>query len=70
MLKLVAKPQFTNDVKNRIVEELKVYAGQQQIIEVLLVEEIPLLKTGKRTPVVSNVKLDFQKIDNSKIILK
>lgn len=70
MLKLVAKPQFTKEIKNCIVEELKVYAGQQQIIEVLLVEEIPLLKTGKRTPVVSNVKLDFQKIDNSKIILK
>lgn len=69
-LKLVAKEQFTNDINNRIIEELKVYAGQQQIIEVDLVEEIPLLKTGKRTPVISNIKLDFQKIDNSKIILK
>jgi phenylacetate-CoA ligase len=69
-LKLVAKPQFTTEIKDRIVEELKEYAGQQQVIEVSLVEEIPLLKTGKRTPVISNVKLDFQKIDNSKIILK
>lgn len=70
ILKIVPKSQFTKDIENRIIQELKVYAGQEQIIEVNLVGEIPLLKTGKRTPVISNVKLDFQKIDNSKIILK
>jgi phenylacetate-CoA ligase len=70
ILKIVPKSQFTKDVENRIIQDLKVYAGQDQIIEVNLVDEIPLLKTGKRTPVVSNVKLDFQKIDNSKIVLK
>lgn len=70
ILKIVPKSQFTKDVENRIIQDLKVYAGQDQIIEVNLVDEIPLLKTGKRTPVVSNVKLDFQKIDNSMIILK
>ena len=69
-LNLVPKLQFTEEIKNRISNDLKVYTGQEQIIEVSLVEEIPLLKTGKRTPVVSNVKLDFQKIDNSKIVLK
>ncbi len=69
-LKVVPKSQFTNEVKNRIVSELKVYTGQEQLIDVELVVEIPLLKTGKRTPVVSKVKLDFQQIDNSKIILK
>ena len=69
-LRIVPKSQFTQEVNNRIIGELKGYTGQDQLIEVELVEEIPLLKTGKRTPVVSNVKLDFQKIDNSKIILK
>jgi phenylacetate-CoA ligase len=69
-LKLVPMPQFTNEVEDRILRDLKAYTGQEQIIEVSLVEEIPLLKTGKRTPVVSSVKLDFQKIDNTKIILK
>jgi len=69
-VKIVPKPQFTEELKKRIVAELRVYAGQEQIIEVCLVEEIPLLKTGKRTPVVSNVKLDFQQIDNKRIILK
>jgi phenylacetate-CoA ligase len=68
-LKLVPKSQFTEEVKNRITEGLKAYSGQEQIIEVSLVEEIPLLKTGKRTPVVSNVRLDFQQIDNTKIVL-
>jgi phenylacetate-CoA ligase len=69
-LNLVPKSQFTDEVKNRITDDLKAYTGKEQIIEVSIVDEIPLLKTGKRTPVVSNVKLDFQKIDNSKIILK
>ena len=68
-LKLVPKSQFTDEVKNRITNDLKAYTGQKQLIEVSLVDEIPLLKTGKRTPVVSNVKLDFQQIDNKKIIL-
>jgi phenylacetate-CoA ligase len=69
-LKIVPKSQFTDEVKTRITDDLKAYTGQEQIIEVSLVDEIPLLKTGKRTPVVSNVKLDFQQIDNKKIILK
>jgi phenylacetate-CoA ligase len=69
-LKLVPKSQFTDVVKGRIIDDLKAYTGQEQIIEVSLVDEIPLLKTGKRTPVVSDVKLDFQQIDNKKIILK
>jgi len=68
-LKIVPKSQFTEEVKNRIIQDLKTYTGQEQIIEVSLVEEIPLLRTGKRTPVVSNIKLDFQQIDNTKILL-
>jgi phenylacetate-CoA ligase len=70
MLKLVPKSQFTHQVKNQIIDALQFYTGAGQIIDVSLVDEIPLLKTGKRTPVISNVKLDFQKIDNSKIVLK
>jgi phenylacetate-CoA ligase len=69
-LKIVPKSQFTQRVKNQIVSDLQFYTGSGQIIDVSLVDEIPLLKTGKRTPVISNVKLDFQKIDNSKIVLK
>ncbi len=68
-LKLVPKSQFTVEVKDRIISSLKTYTGNEQIIEVSLVDEIPLLKTGKRTPVVSKMKLDFQQIDNTKIVL-
>jgi phenylacetate-CoA ligase len=70
IVKVVPKPQFTSELKNRIIFDLKKYTGRNQNISIELVKEIPLLKTGKRTPVVSSLKLDFQKIDNSKIILK
>jgi phenylacetate-CoA ligase len=70
ILKIVAKSQFNSEIQARILDALMVYTGKNQIIEVNLVNEIPLLETGKRTPVVSNVKLDFQQIDVSKIVLK
>jgi hypothetical protein len=34
-------------------------------VQVDFVESIPLLKTGKRTPVVSHLKIDFQTINQS-----
>jgi hypothetical protein len=67
---LVVKPQFTDEIEFVIINRLKGYAGQYQSIEVLIVNEIPLLSTGKRTPVISKVVTDFQEIKGSKIILR
>ena len=39
--------------------DLREYVGETEI-DVEYVDEIPLLRTGKRTPVVSTVRLDFQ----------
>jgi hypothetical protein len=61
------KPQFTDLVGHQIVSDLKEYAGANQIINLVRVDQIPLLKTGKRTPVVSKVELEFQNIDSSRI---
>ncbi len=43
----------------RAIEELKGYVGNTDI-KVRFVREIPMLKTGKRTPVTSKVRFDFQ----------
>lgn len=64
---IVPKPQFTEKVRQRIVSNLLEYTGPKQIINLEIVDQIPLLKTGKRTPVISKVELEFQNIDPSHI---
>ena len=51
-----------------LIERLREHAGELTLISVELVTEIPLVKTGKRTPVVSKLKYDFQEI--SKVSVK
>ena len=67
ILKIVPKSQYSEQVGHLIIEELKEYAGPKQVIHLQLVSEIPLLKTGKRTPVISEIPLEFQKIDARKV---
>jgi phenylacetate-CoA ligase len=43
----------------KVLDDLKDYVGDTDI-KVRFVNEIPLLKTGKRTPVTSKVRFDFQ----------
>ncbi len=50
----------TKDWEN-LVLDLRNYIGDTQI-QIEFVENIPLLKTGKRTPVISHLKIDFQDI--------
>jgi phenylacetate-CoA ligase len=64
---IVPNSQYNANVEVQIVSQLQTYAGNSQIIDVELVSEIPLLKTGKRTPVVSKIAPDFQEIEGSKI---
>jgi phenylacetate-CoA ligase len=61
-LKIVPSSQFSDQVGHKLLNELRKYTGVEQPIELELVAEIPLLKTGKRTPVVSKIPLDFQKV--------
>lgn len=66
-LLIVPNPQFNSQVEVHIIAQLRSYAGASQVIEIEIVNEIPLLKTGKRTPVVSKITPDFQEIVGSKI---
>lgn len=45
-----------------ILADLKTYTGHNQIIFFEIVDHIDMVRTGKRTPVISHLKYDFQKL--------
>src|SRR5262249_36121172 len=64
-LKIVRNRQFTELGFRAILDELRRYTGLATQIDVEFVEEIPLVRTGKRSPVVSHVAGDFQDVTHS-----
>lgn len=60
-LLIVKNEGWTETSWSAIIEHLRDYVGETGI-EVEFVENIPLLKTGKRTPVISEVRIDFQSV--------
>ena len=58
-LKIVPTHQFSDSSKNEILESLYKYAGSKTKIYIELVESIPLIRTGKRSPVVSSLSPDL-----------
>lgn len=69
VVKIVPTSQFSDLVQSQLVDSLHQYTGVETKIDIKLVKEIPLVRTGKRTPVISLVKKDFQQIDNKNILL-
>ena len=65
-IRVVPNPQFNKLIENKIIENMKNFAGADSKITLKLVDSIPMVRTGKRSPVVSNLKQEYQKI--SKII--
>jgi hypothetical protein len=49
------------------LRELAKYVGSETGVKVEYVETIPLLRTGKRSPVVSELEYEFQDIDSNEI---
>ena len=64
VLKVVKGSQFSNREFARMIQTLRQYVGSETEtrIDSEFVEEIPLLRTGKRSPVVSTVTEDFQSL--------
>ncbi len=58
-LKIVRGRHWTAPAWDGLVTALREYVGDTQI-DVDYVDDVPLLATGKRTPVISTVRLDFQ----------
>lgn len=66
-LKIVRNEMFDDDSLTKILESLREYIGDT-VVDVELVDEIPLVRTGKRSPVVSTVTEDFQSFSVSRQI--
>jgi phenylacetate-CoA ligase len=64
-LKIVQGRQFTDTALREILGELYEYTGVQTRIDIEFVDEIPMVRTGKRSPVVSTVGQDFQDVPSS-----
>lgn len=60
-LKIVKGQHWTEAAWAGLLDDLREYVGDSTI-DVEYVEEIPLLRTGKRTPVISEVRVDFQSL--------
>ena len=63
-LRIVKNDQFSDDAFARILNELRQFVGDdsETDIDVQFVYEIPLVRTGKHSPVVSTVDEDFQSL--------
>jgi phenylacetate-CoA ligase len=67
VLKIVKNRQFTDAALREILDELGHYTGTKTRIDVEFVDEIPLIRTGKRSPVLSTVDEDFQEVSGRKV---
>ena len=65
VLKVVKNRRFTQREFETIMAELRRFVGDDTTIDVEFCEAIPLLATGKRSPVVSSVREDFQRMSPS-----
>jgi phenylacetate-CoA ligase len=53
---------YSDEQVDAMVERLKEYTGLDTVIHTEFVDEIPMGRTGKRSPVVSTVKAEFQEL--------
>jgi phenylacetate-CoA ligase len=61
-LKIVPEAGYSSDVEELLLRELRRFMGEKMEIDVQIVDHIPMVRTGKRTGVVSHLDYDFQKL--------
>jgi phenylacetate-CoA ligase len=59
-LKIVKNRRYTEPEMDAIMMELRKFVGDDTKVDIEFCDSIPLLATGKRSPVVSMVREDFQ----------
>ena len=69
ILNIVKNYDFQDAKMASIIKNLRHYVGDTEI-KVNYVQEIPLVRTGKRSPVVSTIVEDFQGLEVSQQIRK
>jgi len=62
VVRIVKNRQFTEAGIEEILSALREYTGPETRIEIEQVDEIPLVRTGKRSAVVSELSFDFQSL--------
>lgn len=63
-LKVVRNTNFSEQSMDSILLDLRQYVGDTKVM-LEFVDEIPLVRTGKRSPVISTVREDFQSLNVS-----
>jgi phenylacetate-CoA ligase len=62
VVKIVPESGWSKAAEDEIVGGLRRFMGEAMGIAVELVEQIPMVRTGKRTGVVSHLQFDFQEL--------
>jgi phenylacetate-CoA ligase len=65
---IIPTSRYTLEIESQIRDGLYRFTGSATAIEFLQVKEIPMERTGKRTPVISKVAVDFQKIKSEDLV--
>ncbi len=52
---------YNEEEMKTYTEKIKTYVGENALIEIIVVDEIQILKSGKRTIVQSKVDINFKK---------
>jgi phenylacetate-CoA ligase len=66
-VRIIPTARYNEQIAATIVAQLHEYTSPNTEINIRIVDEIPMERTGKRTPVISKVSQDFQKINPGKI---
>lgn len=64
-LDYVTGDNFSQESLESLVQDLREYVGKETDITLNEVDSVPMLRTGKRSPVISTVNLDFQNLDSN-----
>jgi len=64
LLKIVKNRRFTQSEFDAMMKELRRFVGHETKIDIEFCDSIPLLETGKRSPIVSTVRQDFQSLSS------
>jgi phenylacetate-CoA ligase len=66
-LKIVKGTSWNESLFNQLLKDLSKYIGSETNVNVIYVDSIPLVRTGKRSPVVSEIPLDFQMVQQQSL---
>jgi phenylacetate-CoA ligase len=67
-VKIIPTSRYSTEIESQIRSGLYRFTGSHTGIEFIRVTEIPMERTGKRTPVISKVSVDFQSIKPEELL--